>query len=101
MATVQQEIREAKQFIGGEWVDAAGGAAFDDLDPFTGDVVAHVPASGRGDAVSAIGAAAAAFPAWSQSAPAERQRIFLQAADILESRQDEVVGLPARETGGP
>src|SRR5204862_418462 len=75
------------------------GATFDDLDPFTGDVVARVPAGGRGDAASAIGAAAAAFPAWSQSAPAERQRIFLKAADILESRQDEVVGLLARETG--
>jgi acyl-CoA reductase-like NAD-dependent aldehyde dehydrogenase len=99
MATVQQEIREAKQFIGGEWVDAAGGATFDDLDPFTGDVVAHVPASGREDAAAAIAAAAAAFPAWSQSAPAERQGIFLKAADILESRQDEVVGLLARETG--
>jgi acyl-CoA reductase-like NAD-dependent aldehyde dehydrogenase len=99
MATVQQEIREAKQFIGGEWVDAAGGATFDDLDPFTGDVVAHVPASGREDAASAIDAAAAAFAAWSQSAPAERQRVFLKAADILESRQDEVVGLLARETG--
>ncbi len=99
MATVQQEIREVKQFIGGEWVDAAGGATFDDLDPFTGDVVAHVPASGREDAASAIDAAAAAFPAWSQSAPAERQGVFLKAADILESRQDEVVGLLARETG--
>jgi acyl-CoA reductase-like NAD-dependent aldehyde dehydrogenase len=99
MATVQQEIREAKQFIGGEWVDAAGGATFDDLDPFTGDVVAHVPASGREDAARAVEAAAAAFPAWSQSAPAERQAIFLKAAEVLESRQDEVVGLLARETG--
>jgi acyl-CoA reductase-like NAD-dependent aldehyde dehydrogenase len=99
MATVQQEIREAKQFIGGEWVDAAGGATFDDLDPFTGDVVAHVPASGREDAARAIESAAATFPAWSQSAPAARQAIFLKAADILESRQDEVVGLLARETG--
>ena len=31
--------------------------------------------------------------------PAERQRIFLKAADVLESRLDEVVGLLARETG--
>jgi acyl-CoA reductase-like NAD-dependent aldehyde dehydrogenase len=99
MATVQQETRDAKQFIGGEWVDAAAGASFDDLDPFTGDVVARVPAGGRDDARAAVGAADEAFPAWSQSAPAERQRIFLKAADILESRHDEVVGLLARETG--
>ena len=43
--------------------------------------------------------AEAAFPAWSQTPPAERQRVFLAAADILERRGDEVVGLLARETG--
>jgi acyl-CoA reductase-like NAD-dependent aldehyde dehydrogenase len=46
-----------------------------------------------------VEAAAGAFPAWSQAPPAERQRIFLAAADILERRGDEVVGLLARETG--
>jgi acyl-CoA reductase-like NAD-dependent aldehyde dehydrogenase len=93
------EIREVQQFIGGEWVDAAGGATFDDLDPFTGDVVARVPAGGREDARRAIEAAAAAFAGWSQTPPAERQRIFLKAADLLEGRLDEVVSLLARETG--
>ena len=43
MATAEaSEIRETKHFIGGEWADAFGGATFDDLDPFTGDVVARV-----------------------------------------------------------
>ena len=78
---------------------ADGGSTFDDRDPFTGDVVAKVAAGTRADAERAVASAAAAFPAWSQSAPAERQRIFLKAADILESRLDEIVGLLARETG--
>src|SRR5205085_9862464 len=47
----------------------------------------------------AVEAAAAAFPAWSQSPPAERQRIFLKAADVLEGRLDDVVEQLARETG--
>ena len=75
------------------------GATFEDRDPFTGDVVALVPAGTRADAVRAVEAAAAAFPAWSQSPPAQRQAVFLKAADILESRRDEIVGLLARETG--
>src|SRR5437867_103104 len=87
----------AKQFIGGEWV--AGAATFEDRDPYTGDVVAEVPAGSRDDARKAVEAAAAAFPAWSQSPPVERQRIFLAAADLLAGRGDEVVGLLARETG--
>jgi acyl-CoA reductase-like NAD-dependent aldehyde dehydrogenase len=99
MATVETDIRECRQFVGGEWIDAEGAETFDDVDPFNGDVVARVAAGGREDAKRAIEAAADAFPAWSQSPPAERQRIFLNAADVLERRRDEVVSLLARETG--
>jgi acyl-CoA reductase-like NAD-dependent aldehyde dehydrogenase len=93
MTSVKSDVLEAKQFIGGVWAGASEGATFEDLDPFTGDVVANVPAGTRADA------ARAAFPEWSQSLPAQRQAIFLKAADILESRGEEIVGLLARETG--
>ena len=100
MATAEaSEIRETKHFIGGEWTDPIGGATFEDRNPFSGDVVAHVAAGDGDDAERAIDAAAEAFAAWSQTPPEQRQRIFLKAADILESRQDEVVGWLARETG--
>jgi acyl-CoA reductase-like NAD-dependent aldehyde dehydrogenase len=90
---------EYRQFIGGEWVDAADGETFEDRDPFTGDVVATVAAGGADDARRAIDAASAAFGAWSATPPAERQRVLLKAADVLEGRQEEVVGLLACETG--
>ena len=98
MTSVQSDVREYQQFIGGAWTAGEGGT-FEDRDPFTGDVVALAPAGTRADAARAIDAAAAAFPVWSQSVPAERQRIFLKAADVLESRLEEVVGLLARESG--
>jgi acyl-CoA reductase-like NAD-dependent aldehyde dehydrogenase len=93
------ETTERRLNIGGEWVDAAGGGSFEDRDPFTGEVVATVPSAGREDARRAVEAAAAAFPAWSQTPPAARQALFLKAADVLESRSDEIVELLARETG--
>jgi acyl-CoA reductase-like NAD-dependent aldehyde dehydrogenase len=96
---VATEVREVKQFIGGQWVEAADGGTFDDKDPFSGDTVAVVPAGGADDAARAIDAAAAAFPAWAEAPPAARQAVFLAAADILERRRDEVVSLLARETG--
>ncbi len=98
-ATVDGNVRECTQFIDGKWVGASDGRLFDDMDPFTGDVVARVASGTRADAKRAIDAAAAAFPAWSQTPAAVRQGIFLRAADILESRRDEVVGWLARETG--
>jgi acyl-CoA reductase-like NAD-dependent aldehyde dehydrogenase len=88
-----------RQYIGGQWVEASNGETFEDLDPYTGDVTATVPAGTREDARAAIDAAASSFPAWSKSAPAERQTVFLRAADVLESRRDEVVALLAAETG--
>ena len=99
MATQAVEIRETQQFIGGEWVDAADGASFDDLDPFTGDVVARVPAGTRADARAAVEAAIDAFVPWSEAPPALRQRVFLRAADALDARHDEVAGWLTRETG--
>jgi acyl-CoA reductase-like NAD-dependent aldehyde dehydrogenase len=97
--TAETGTRECRQFIGGEWVDASGGDTFDDTDPFTGDAVAKVAAGTREDARRAIEAAAAAFPEWWHSPPAQRQGIFLKAADILEGRRDEIVSWLARETG--
>jgi len=99
MAAVETPVREARLFVGGEWMDAGGGNTFEDRDPFSGDVVAKVPAAARVDARRAVEAAAAAFPEWSQTPPEARQTIFLKAADILEGRRDEIVGLLARETG--
>jgi acyl-CoA reductase-like NAD-dependent aldehyde dehydrogenase len=88
-----------RQYIGGKWVEASNGETFEDLDPYTGDVTATVPAGTREDARAAIDAATSSFPAWSKATPAERQAVFLRAADILESRRDEVVALLAAETG--
>ncbi|GAA0376030.1 aldehyde dehydrogenase [Acrocarpospora corrugata] len=44
-------------------------------------------------------AAHAAFPAWAELAPTERQLIFLRAADVLSRRKTEIIGLLAGETG--
>src|SRR2546423_15135957 len=81
MTSVESEVREAKQFIGGEWTEASEGATFEDRDPFTGDVVAIVPAGGRADARRAIEAAAAAFPEGSPSLPAQPPAVFPKARD--------------------
>jgi acyl-CoA reductase-like NAD-dependent aldehyde dehydrogenase len=91
--------REYKMYINGEWVSALDGALYDDLNPYTGEVFARVPSGKRADAKRAIEAAVAAFPAWSHTLPAERQALFLKAADILEKKQMQVVEILAEETG--
>lgn len=99
MSTATATEPQWRHFVGGEWVDSADGRTFEDSDPFTGQPVASVAAGGRDDARRAIDAAAGAFQAWSLTPPAERQAVFLRAADELERRSEEIVSLLARETG--
>jgi len=51
------------------------------------------------DVSAAIEAAQAAFPAWAKTKPATRRNILLKAADIMESRKDELAGYMIQETG--
>ena len=99
MTATLAEVQRRQQYIGGAWVDAADGRTFDDIDPYSGDVYARVPASTRADAATAVDSAAAAFPAWASVPPRERQRLLLAAANVMERRRDDIVATMARETG--
>ena len=91
--------KEYKMYINGEWVSALDDEIYEDYNPYTGEVFARVSSGKRADAKRAVDAAAAAFPAWSKTLPAERQAMFLKAAEILEKKQDEIVTILAEETG--
>jgi acyl-CoA reductase-like NAD-dependent aldehyde dehydrogenase len=89
-----------QMYINGQWVDAIDGKTFDDYNPYNGEVYARIPSGKRRDARKACDAAAAAFPDWSHTPPAERQRYLLRAADIFERRQPEILNIVTQETGG-
>ena len=92
--------KSPKMYIDGKWVDSSSGKTFEDHNPYTGDVYANVPAGNAGDARSAIDAAKAAFPEWAATPPAAKRQIFLKAADVMESRQDDLVQAMMEEVGG-
>jgi acyl-CoA reductase-like NAD-dependent aldehyde dehydrogenase len=89
-----------QMYINGQWVDAIDGKTFDDYNPYNGEVYARIPSGKKRDARKACDAAAAAFPDWSHTPPAEKQRYLLRAADILERRQSEILNIVTQETGG-
>lgn len=91
--------REEKLFINGEWTGALDGKTYQKRNPFTGGTASQVPAGKREDARRAIDAAAAAFPAWSATAPAVRRNLLLKAADVLERRMQDISKIMALETG--
>jgi aldehyde dehydrogenase (NAD+) len=75
-----------KMYIGGQWLDAEGGAGFDVMNPSTGETCHTVADASRADAAKAIEAAAAAQSEWAALAHSARARIVHKVGDILEAR---------------
>jgi vanillin dehydrogenase len=98
MATV--ELAQQELLIGGRWTGAAGGGMYEKTFPFTGEPVGMAAAAKREDARAAVEAAHEAFGEWSRSAPAMRREILLKAADILQSRAEDIAHTVTEETGG-
>jgi acyl-CoA reductase-like NAD-dependent aldehyde dehydrogenase len=80
-------------------VKATGNATFERLNPMTGEVAARAAASSADDAVRAADAAAAAFPAWSEMAPAARRALLNKAADLIEAAGGKFAPVMGAETG--
>lgn len=88
--------------IDGKQVEAASGEYFDSINPATGELLARVPAGGAQDIDRAVAAARRAFDnGWARSAPAERQRLLLRLADVIERRYDELAVLETLDMGAP
>lgn len=92
-------IREYKYFAGGQWQTAKEGKTFEVYKPYDRSLFAKVAAGGRAEAKMAVDAAAKAFPAWSQTTPAERAKLFFKAAEIVKRRRQEIAEILALETG--
>ena len=80
-------------------VKATGNATFERLNPMTGEVAARAAASSADDASRAADAAAAAFPAWSEMAPAARRALLNKAADLIEAAGGKFAPVMGAETG--
>ncbi|MER5867627.1 gamma-aminobutyraldehyde dehydrogenase [Kitasatospora sp. NPDC002040] len=95
------ELRTLRNYVNGEFVDAADGRTLDVIDPTTGEVYATSPLSGAADVDAAMASAAAAFPLWRDSTPSVRQKLLLKIADAVEARADEIVDTECHNTGKP
>jgi alpha-ketoglutaric semialdehyde dehydrogenase len=92
-------VREFKNFIGGEWVDASSGETFESLTPATGEVLGTFPRSRAEDVDCAVAAAKAAFDEWRLVPAPERGMILLRFAQLLERDKGELTELMSREMG--
>jgi acyl-CoA reductase-like NAD-dependent aldehyde dehydrogenase len=88
-------------FIDGEFVNAASGETRPTLNPHDNSVIAEVAMAGKPDVDAAVTAAHQAFGSWSRWAAADRGRVLLRLADLIEANAEELARLESLDTGHP
>jgi acyl-CoA reductase-like NAD-dependent aldehyde dehydrogenase len=88
-------------FIDGKFVDALSGETLATLNPHDNSVITHVAMAGKADIDLAVAAAQRAFPTWSRLPAAERGRLLLKLADLIEANAEELARLESLDTGHP
>ncbi|HEY2057457.1 MAG TPA: aldehyde dehydrogenase family protein [Amycolatopsis sp.] len=87
------------------WIDGRAvpvdGPVIEVLNPATGAVVATVPDGTAADVDRAVAAAAAAFPGWAATPPAERAAVLRRLAAVLGARGKELAAAMTLEMGAP
>ncbi|MFD5008506.1 aldehyde dehydrogenase [Streptomyces chartreusis] len=107
--THEEWLRRAKSLhlSGAHHIDGAdepgGGAAFAAVSPRDGQVLAQVADGGAAEVDAAVAAARRAFDTgpWPRLAPAERGRVLLRIADLLQERRAELALTVSLEMGKP
>ncbi len=94
-------VASYKNFVGGEWVDAAEGGVEQIVNPATGEVIAEVPKGTEADVDRAVQAAKQAYLEWRETTPGERAEVLLKLADVIDEHTDELAQIESQNVGKP
>ncbi len=88
-------------FIGGAWRQPVEGASMDVVSPIDGNRLTTIASGTALDVDLAVRAARAAFEkgTWSRAAPAERKKVLLRIAELIEKNALELAVLGVRDNG--
>ena len=97
------KVRQTQLLIDGKWVPSKSGKTFEDIDPSTGDVIAHVAEGDAADIDEAVKAARRAFESgpWPRMSARERGKLLLALADRIEANAQELAALEVLDNGKP
>ncbi|MEO6167903.1 MAG: NAD-dependent succinate-semialdehyde dehydrogenase, partial [Chitinophagales bacterium] len=90
-----------KQLINGQWCDASNKKTWNVINPANEEIVATVPYGDGADCYTAIEAAVAAFPSWSNLTSWMRADLLKKTADIIRKNIKEYAAETILESGKP
>lgn len=88
-------------YVNGKWIKSTASESIDVVSAITEQVIGRVPEGTPADVDLAVAAAKAAFPAWNNCEPAERQRLMYRLVDELKKRADDLATVIVEEVGQP
>ena len=91
--------RVIKNYINGKWVESKSSKLLDVENPSTGEILARVPLSTDAEANSAVDAARAAFPAWSQTPVTKRSEYMYDFLHLLKANEEKISRILTSEMG--
>src|SRR5438270_7831138 len=90
-----------QNFIDGQFLDPVGGKYLDNIEPATGRPYSQFADSDTRDVDLAVAAAEKAFAGWSQTSAADRSKILLRIADLIERDLEKLARAESIDTGKP
>lgn len=88
-------------YIGGEWHKPQSGKYMDNVNPATGEVYSHTPASDLQDVDAAVAAAKEAFPSWSTKPAEDRFKVLNKIAELIDENLDALALAETNDNGKP
>lgn len=88
-------------YIAGDLQAPLNGKYIDNVNPATGQVYSQTPDSDNKDIEEAVGAAKAAFPAWSTTPAEERFKVINRIAELIEENLDALALAETNDNGKP
>jgi acyl-CoA reductase-like NAD-dependent aldehyde dehydrogenase len=93
------ETAKYRNYIGGEWVDAADGETFESVSPADGETIGTFPKSRAKDVDRAVEAAKTAYDEWRLVPAPKRGEILFRFGQLLAEQKDDLAQLMTREMG--
>ncbi len=94
-------MKTYRNFVNGQYTDAADGRTIPVVNPATGEQYATAPLSGAADIDAAMKAASDAFETWRDMPPKDRSLALFRIADEIERRGEEFIALESENCGKP
>ena len=94
-------LQRYRMFIGGEWVEAAGGEHFPSDNPYTGKPWASIPRGGAADAARAVEAAHKALTSgeWPKCNATKRGALLRKLGDLITEHSKALAETEVRDNG--